>query len=231
LGRRAGISASFIFATALTERVCDVIALVLISLLALPLVPRLPVVFLFNARVLGACALGVIAIAVIICGYRHAVVNGLARLPCSSGIRLRLARMAEQFLLGARSIQHLRRALVFSGMTCVIWSLDATSSVVAARALHLSLSFPQACILLTALGLASALPSTPGAIGIFQLVAVAILVPFGFSKSNALAYILVAQAFGYLVITLWGLLGLWGLRQGTLPLAEVGCPSSVETSI
>jgi uncharacterized membrane protein YbhN (UPF0104 family) len=57
-----------------------------------------------------------------------------------------------------------------------------------------------ALLLLAGLGLGSALPSTPGYIGIYQFVAVTVLTPFGFSRSDALAYILVAQFFNYLVV-------------------------------
>jgi len=56
------------------------------------------------------------------------------------------------------------------------------------------LPVPVAFLLIAALGLGSALPSTPGYIGIYQFVAVTVLVPFGFSRSDAIAYILVAQA-------------------------------------
>jgi len=34
------------------------------------------------------------------------------------------------------------------------------------------------------------------------------IAPFGFTRSDALAYILVAQAFNYVVVTVWGLPGL-----------------------
>jgi uncharacterized membrane protein YbhN (UPF0104 family) len=70
---------------------------------------------------------------------------------------------------------------------------------------------PQALLLLAALGLASAAPSTPGYVGIYQFVAVAVLQPFGFSQSEALAYVLVAQAAIYVVVLVWGVLGLWRL--------------------
>ena len=53
----------------------------------------------------------------------------------------------------------------------------------------------------------SALPSTPGYVGIYQFVAVSVLTPFGFSRADAIAYILVAQALVYVVIALWGSLG------------------------
>jgi hypothetical protein len=42
-------------------------------------------------------------------------------------------------------------------------------------------------------GLGSALPSTPGYVGIYQFAAVSALTPFGFSRADAIAYVLVAQ--------------------------------------
>jgi hypothetical protein len=43
---------------------------------------------------------------------------------------------------------------------------------------------------------------------------VSVLTPFGIARTDAIAYILLLQATSYVVITFWGLLGLWRLRQG-----------------
>jgi hypothetical protein len=37
--------------------------------------------------------------------------------------------------------------------------------------------------------------------------------PFGFSRADALAYILIAQLLNYLVVSFWGLLGLWQVQR------------------
>jgi uncharacterized membrane protein YbhN (UPF0104 family) len=63
------------------------------------------------------------------------------------------------------------------------------------------------------LSLGSALPSTPGYVGIYQFVAVTVLTPFGFSRTDAIAYILVVQAMMYVVIGFWGSLGLLRYRR------------------
>jgi len=39
------------------------------------------------------------------------------------------------------------------------------------------------------------------------------LIPFGFSRPDALAYILISQVVGYLVISFWGLIGLWQINR------------------
>jgi len=104
----------------------------------------------------------------------------------------------------------------FVGLTIVIWLVDSVMAIWIAQALDLSLAFPHALLLLAALGLASAAPSTPGYVGIYQFVAVTVLAPFGFAQSQALVYIIAFQAISYAVIILWGLLGAWqlGLRGG-----------------
>jgi hypothetical protein len=42
---------------------------------------------------------------------------------------------------------------------------------------------------------------------------VSLLTPFGFSRNDAIAYILVAQGLGYAVIGFWGSLGFWRFRR------------------
>ena len=83
----------------------------------------------------------------------------------------------------------------FSRLTVVIWCLDALGAVIGGAALGLRDSdLAVAFLLIAGLGVGSALPSTPGYVGIYQFVAVTVLTPFGFSRTDAIAYILVAQA-------------------------------------
>jgi hypothetical protein len=91
--------------------------------------------------------------------------------------------------------------------------MDSIGCVVGARSLGITISFPVALLLLTGLGLGSALPSTPGYVGIYQFVAVSVLPPFGVDRDQALAYILMAQAMGYFVITVCGLPGIFQFRR------------------
>ena len=54
----------------------------------------------------------------------------------------------------------------------------------AAAALGFDMPLRVAFLLIAALGLGSALPSTPGYVGIYQFVAVTVLTPFGFSRNR-----------------------------------------------
>ena len=49
--------------------------------------------------------------------------------------------------------------------------------------------------------------------GIYQFVAVGMLAPFGVSKTDAIAYILLFQAMNYAIVLLWGLMGIAAERQ------------------
>jgi uncharacterized membrane protein YbhN (UPF0104 family) len=57
------------------------------------------------------------------------------------------------------------------------------------------------------------LPSTPGYIGVYQFVAVSVLVPLGLTRSEALAFIFLFQINTYIVICGWAALGMWRLQK------------------
>ena len=210
---RSSLTKTYVLTTALSERLMDVIALVLwASLILLGIRPK-PDWMGGVARSMAVVAsLGAVTIAIL----PHTgdlSQRLLLRLPLPQGLRDRLVALADQVLLGMRAFHHTGRFLGFAGMTVVAWLTDGLSAMIAARALDLAVSFSMAMLLLTSLGLSSALPSTPGYLGIYQFVAVTVLVPLGIAKSAALAYILVLQAYGYLITLLLGLPCLWLLRS------------------
>jgi glycosyltransferase 2 family protein len=97
---------------------------------------------------------------------------------------------------------------------CVVdWLTDAIGNMIGVHIISQSLTIGQALILLAALGLSSAIPSTPGSVGVYQFVALLVIVPFGFSQSEALVNILISQVLGYIVISFWGLIGLWQIDR------------------
>jgi uncharacterized membrane protein YbhN (UPF0104 family) len=128
-------------------------------------------------------------------------------------------------LRGIRAFHNARRLLGFVGLTVVIWSMDALGTVIGGAALGLSIPIPVAFLRIAALGLGSALPSTPGYVGIYQFVAVTVLTPFGLSRTDAIAYILVAQALSYILIGFWGSLGLWRYRRSGSRVPAEPCRS------
>ncbi len=217
----SGLSGAYVLATALSERIADAVTLVVISA-AVMLGMSDPPGWLARAAkpfaILGACGLLALALAPKLDRFGHRV---LSALPVPHGLRDKLARVLDQGLRGIRSFHDAKRLLGFAALTVMIWSGDAVSTMLGVRALHLTIGFPAALLLLAGLGLGSALPSTPGYVGIYQFVAVSILVPFGFTRTDAIAYILVAQAVQYVLIGCWGAAGFVRFRRSAPDLPPV----------
>ena len=217
ISSRTGLATAFVLATALAERTADAVVLVAI---ASAIVLTVPVELGWLAAALKPLGvLGLVA-ALLIAGlprlepFATAV---LARTPLPASLNSRLQHAMHHAARGVRAFHDPRRLLGFGGLTVVIWSLDALATVVGGAALGLAMPVPAAFLLLAALGLGSALPSTPGYIGIYQFAAVIALTPFGFSSSDAIAYILVAQALNILIVGCFGSVGLLRYRQSTPP--------------
>jgi len=212
VGQRGGISKAFALATALTERIADAVILVAVCAAALASLPSLPTELLQAMRAMALVG-AVGAVLVFIAPRLGSLIHGMiGRFPLlSTGLRSKLDGMAGSFLTGAGALQKPRRLAQFAGYSALLWSLDTLIALTMARAFELSLNPAQAFILLAALGISSAIPSTPGYVGVYQFVAVAVLTPFGFSNSQAIAYILAFQANQYLGITIYGLIGLLSL--------------------
>ena len=79
-----------------------------------------------------------------------------------------------------------------------------------------------------ALGFASAIPSTPGYVGVYQFVAVLVLVPFGLSRDQALVQVIGFQGAGYIVAIDLGMLAMWRLtrREDALPWLRLASPGT-----
>jgi len=219
ISNRSSLSKTYVLTTALSERLMDVIALVLWSSLVLMGVNPKPRWMQDLSRTLAMIA-GAGAVAIILLPHTGGLVETLLkRIPLPEGLRNRLLRLAEQILLGMRAFHNWGRFTGFVLLTVVIWVSDAVGVMAGARALGLTVSFRVALLLLAGLGLGSALPSTPGYVGIYQFVAVTVLTPFGIGRDEALAYILVSQATASVVMLALGLPGLYKL-QGARPGGE-----------
>jgi hypothetical protein len=213
ISSRSTLSKTYVLTTALGERLMDAIALVLWSSLALMGVNPKPQ---WMAGVSGTMAViaGAGAVAIMVLPHTGGLLETvLRRMPLPVRLRSILLRLAEQILQGLRAFHSWRRFAGFVGLTVIVWMSDSLCAIAAARALGITLSFRVAVLLLAALGLSSALPSTPGYVGIYQFVAESVLTPFGISRDAALAFILVLQALGYAVVLVFGLTALYKLQR------------------
>jgi uncharacterized membrane protein YbhN (UPF0104 family) len=134
-----------------------------------------------------------------------------------------LERVMRQIFLGLGAFHDWRRFSKFTLLTAAVWLSDACATVIGGWALGLHVSFPVAMLLLAGMGFASALPSTPGMVGIYQFVYVGVLTLFGIGRDAALAFSLVSQVSGYVVTFVLGGPSLYLLRRPSsrAPQAEL----------
>ncbi len=203
----------YVLATALAERVTDALVLVAVALTVLLTGDVQPAWLAKATRPIATVAVIAAAAIALLPFLAPAVEPIVERLPIRPAWRTRLIEAIHHGLAGLRAFHDAGRLAAFLGLTAMIWAGDATSTVVAASALGLRMTFSAALLLLASLGLSSALPSTPGYVGIFQFVAVTVLVPFGLSRTDAIAYILVAQALNYVIIGVAGSIAIARYRR------------------
>jgi uncharacterized membrane protein YbhN (UPF0104 family) len=231
IARRTGMSKAFVLTTALSERVVDAIALITISSVVLLTLPTQPGWLANAAKPFAVLGLGGAAAIALLPAFEAFWFKFLARMPVPERLRHPIEHILEQVLNGIRSFHDAGRLFRFLGLTAVIWCIDGVTTVLAASSIGVLIHLPVAFLLVAGLGLGSALPSTPGYVGIYQFVAVSILTPFGLSKSAAIAYILLFQALSYGVILLWGLIGLARQRDAQRNAAMPATPAEAEDAV
>ena len=212
LGKKSGTGTSYVLATALTERILDALALVLIGSIALLWQKDMPSSILNAVRIMAFAGTFGLLVFIIFPFQEARMLRLLKVLPLPNIFLQQISTQLTRFLIGMRTLQNAPRLLRFLLLTGVIWLIDGIGTVIGVRVISQTLQLSQALIFLSALGLSSAIPSTPGYVGVYQFVAVIVLVPFGFTKPEALAYMLISQILGYIMVTLWGLLGLWRIN-------------------
>ena len=209
----SGLEVGYVLATALSERVIDAIAPVLIASGVLLLFPSQSGWLVGAARSFAILALlgAIVPTAVPFSGslMQRAIAFAPQRLRPWAGRTMESARR------GLRALHSSSRLLAFLALTGVIWTIDALAVIVVGLALGLRVTLPVSLLLLSAMGLASAIPSTPGYVGVFQFVAVMVLTPFGFRRADAISLVVVLQVASYVVNAVWGTIGVAQYRRAT----------------
>ena len=90
--------------------------------------------------------------------------------------------------------------------------------------------FRAALVLLSALGTSSAVPLTPGQIGVYQWVAGSVLGSYGVAPEPAVLISIGMQAINYLVLLGWGLAGVLRLGGPEVLRTLAGLPATADES-
>jgi len=232
LARQQGVSATSILGTVVIERVIDVVSVLLIAAASLTWAGRGGESLLARGTLLllpVACVPVVGLVAIRLFPEQVLTAARFATKPLPGRIGATLARLLARFSEGLQSLSLGRHLVWIFWHTLVIWLLLSTIPLLAGiYAFGLELGTPAetlmvSWILLAAVGVAVAIPSTPGFFGTYQLAFNSVLERFGVTPAEALAMgLLVWFVFWSTLVAL----GLLVLRFQRTSLAELSLHSS-----
>ena len=213
LSREAPMPGGRALGSVALDRVCDVVALVIFLVIGLQAVPT--PAWLRN-MIIGAAILLVVIAAALVFARVYARSRGRDRR--ERGRVRRIVRDTIDFL-GEPIGRH--RAAVWLGLSILAWSIGAVAVYLVARAVGVDLDPLEAVFVGAALSLGVAIPSSPGYIGTYQLIAVEALGLLGVDDSQALAFSILMHASWFVPTTLIGgaIIGWRALRLGERPAA------------
>ena len=198
--RGTGLDAPRLLGTLIIERVLDSFGLAFVIVLACLILPGLKRDF-FHAAVV---VLGLMTAVVTLAFYRARVGRLLAlaisRLRIKEASRQKFLDIADRTLSSGDLFRYNGRLVFTVTQTLVIWLLDGSYIFLSAHSIGAGFPFAAAILLSAGFGLSSAMPSTPGYIGVYQAVGVIILAIFGVKKEMALAVVLVYQVLSWVII-------------------------------
>jgi hypothetical protein len=210
VGLDGKVKVSAALSTVVVELVLDM--LMVVSLLAITL-PFVEQAGLLQSIGVAAGAAAVVAIAVLIIvavrpkWVRLVALRLLACLPRLDSERW--LGVLDGLLDGLAALRSPRRLVALLGWSIAAWGFIVGYYWIMLRAFRDGPPLVQASLLTCAVGLGMALPSAPGAVGVFHTAAkYALQLPFGVSGEEALSIAFAAHALQYVFSSLLGLIGL-----------------------
>ena len=123
-----------------------------------------------------------------------------------------LGWVLDQFVLTLDGVKVLRRWPMMAGIQCGyvgVWAALGLSTYVMFAAVNLDLPPVAALVVLAVVQLGTAVPSTPGKVGVFQFLSVLALGPFGVADGAAFTYGILLHFVSYGPVIVCGGIGLW----------------------
>lgn len=203
------------FVSVVIERFFDLGAVLLSFAVMVLYVPGLPEWVHKGAAALGVLA-AAIAVFIVAGSFFSERILALCRLflrPLPLKLGAAVTKFLEEFLEGARVLRGARTLFAVVALTAVVWGLCYLMTYLL---LLLSPDFAPSAWLAVSIGvivaLAVAAPSAPGFVGVYQVGCIAAFQLFGVSREAAVAYALVTHLYQYVLVVVFGMVGL--MRNG-----------------
>lgn len=220
-GEETGLSKWFVLGTVGAEKLLDLVALAVLIVALLPFV-ALPAGLAAQVEVVILSALIVTVGAATLLGGRSWWLRLADRVlrPLPAAFATRWRSRISAGLDGLAVLSDRRAALAVWGWTILFWAAAGFTNLLLLVAFDLPASVAMALALLAVLQGGVAVPSTPGKIGVFQLLCVAALAVFDVPEAIGLAYGLVLHVLVIGGVTVWAALALWRRSWNLRRLAQ-----------
>jgi hypothetical protein len=199
LHNEAGTSRSESVGTVVTERIYDVLALLLLLFVAAPFLPE--VTWLKRAVYLAAALTAfvlVLALVLSLYGERpvRRALRPLARLP---GVSTDDTERAGQSLtIGLAGLHRPKMAFIALSLTTLSWIVVAFSTWFLLIGFDLGVGLGAGFLVLVTTGLALVIPSLPAGIGVYEAATLLALSAYGIDDSRALSFSVVLHGVNFL---------------------------------
>ncbi len=240
LGEKEEINKASALSTIAVERMVDGLTLILFIAVAWPFLPWTDVLRTDTGDINALwIVLSILVALVFVAGFLamflfatspalgHRLAHLLAAVSPKS-FRPRMESLVYLLIEGLGALRSPRKILLIAVLSAPVWLLEAAVYHIIAVSFELDLPF-QVILLVTATSnLATAIPSSIGGIGPFEVVAKSTLVAFGISGEAAAAY-----SFFVHIIALWlpvNILGLFFLGKENLTLSQLARTRRIDMS-
>jgi len=206
LGQEIKRSKAFLFATVVTDRISDLLVLVILGLLSFGMFPLIP--WAREMSIIGGWILILAFFVIGVFSYSNVGLK-IEKIICQYGSTRfyeKVANALQKFRLGFRSFQSIQRGTAVIGLSWLVWAAWFLCLYYGLSAFKLTLPIWGMILLLSTLNLGGLVPSSPGYTGTYHLLAILVLSNFAIKKEEALSFILVFHALWYVPQTLLGLI-------------------------
>lgn len=203
-------------ATVVLERIIDVVVCLLGLVMVLPLVVQVD--WAWNVVITVAVGLAAGIFMLIVLYHRQDYLHKLIeRIPLLE--RLKITRIVEEFFLGLGGDGHTGRLLRAAFWSLLAWATNWLTYLICLEMFQMEFSPTAALFVTGVVAFGAAIPSLPGAVGVFELSAVAALLVFDYPQESAVSFAVVNHMHQLLIT---GLIGAAALSREGETIAGLG---------
>ena len=228
LHQETGTPRSVALGTAVTERIYDIVVLLVVFFVAVPWLPH--VTWVRRAGIFaGIVSVSLVAaLAILVRWNIRPLVWALRPLARFRAFPVeRVEALAAELVTGLDAVRKLRLALPALAASFAAILVVGCSFWLVTFAFHLHLPFGAGLLVMVATSLAMVIPSSPAAVGVFEAATLVALKPFGVSHAPGLSYAVCLHALNAIPFLVFGLAIL--PRHGLQALRAEAPPAVIRT--